>query len=259
MASEVREGVTRVYWAPGCTSCLRTKEFLRQQGVEFESVNVAANAAARSEMERLGARSVPIVVRGDRFVYAQSLADVRRFLDLPEAADRMLDPATLVARINIILPAALRFVRQMPEAVLDGPFRNSWAPPRGLAHHVFRIVESFLDAIETPEILSYESTMKGTHEVVPGQDVAAFGEAVLGRFNAWWQRYPDRDCSAQMQTYWGTQTVQQVLERTTWHSAQHTRQLMVVLESIGAVIDSPLTQHDLAGLPLPAKAWDDDR
>jgi arsenate reductase-like glutaredoxin family protein len=29
-----------VYWQPGCTSCLKTKEFLRSHGVVFESVNV---------------------------------------------------------------------------------------------------------------------------------------------------------------------------------------------------------------------------
>ncbi|MFT4822714.1 MAG: arsenate reductase-like glutaredoxin family protein, partial [Cryomorphaceae bacterium] len=30
----------QVYWAPGCTSCLRTKEFMNQNGIEFESINV---------------------------------------------------------------------------------------------------------------------------------------------------------------------------------------------------------------------------
>jgi glutaredoxin len=35
-----------VYWAPGCSSCLRTKEFLTRHGVDFVSVNVVADQAA---------------------------------------------------------------------------------------------------------------------------------------------------------------------------------------------------------------------
>src|SRR5690606_4512263 len=34
----------KVYWAPGCSSCLRTKEFLTKRGIAFESVNVKDDA-----------------------------------------------------------------------------------------------------------------------------------------------------------------------------------------------------------------------
>lgn len=259
MNEAAMDAPTRVYWAPGCTSCLRTKEFLRKQGVPFVPVNVAADPGAMDELRALGARSVPVVARGDRYVYAQTLKQVREFLGLPAQDDETLDPQTLVDRVNIVLPAAMRYVRQMSDDVLDGPFRNSWAPPRGLAHHVFRIVEAFLEARATPEPLTNELIMQGTHEVLPGQDVAGYGERVLQRFNQWWAAQDDRTCSAVMPTYYGDQTVHQVLERTTWHSAQHTRQLMVVLESLGIPIDGPLTAADLRGLPLPEKAWDDER
>ncbi len=32
--------VIKAYWQPGCTSCLRMKEFLSKHGVPFVSVNV---------------------------------------------------------------------------------------------------------------------------------------------------------------------------------------------------------------------------
>jgi hypothetical protein len=35
-----------------------------------------------------------------------------------------------------------------------------------------------------------------------------------------------------MAMYWGEQSVHRVLERTTWHSAQHIRQLIDVLDSL---------------------------
>jgi hypothetical protein len=50
-----------------------------------------------------------------------------------------------------------------------------------------------------------------------------------------------------------------VLERTAWHPAQHTRQLMLILETLDIEPDRALTAADLAGLPLPDKAWDDEK
>lgn len=252
------EAPVRVFWAPGCTSCLRTKEFLTRHGVPFESVNVAAEPTGMAELQALGARSVPVVARGGRYVYAQSLADVAAFLAMDVRVEARLAPEVLVERVNIVVAAAMRYVRQMSDAELDGPFRNSWAPPRGLAHHVVRIVEAFLDAVEKPEELSYESTMRGTHEVLPGQDIATYADAVLVRFNAWWAACGDRSGQARMATYWGEQSMHEVLERTTWHSAQHTRQLIVVLDSLGREADGRLGAAHLQGLPLPEKAWDDD-
>lgn len=45
--------------------------------------------------------------------------------------------------------------------------------------------------------------------------------------------------------------MRQLLERSAWHSAQHARQLMAVLERFGIEPNGSLTAADLAGLPLP--------
>lgn len=201
---------------------------------------------------------MPIVSRGDHFVYSQSFADLREFLGLPAEPERLLGPDELARKVTIVLRAALRYVHQMPDAVLDEPFRNSWALPRGLAHHVFRIVEAFMEAVDRPEPLTYELIMRGTHDVRPGDDVTGFGKSVLSRFGQWWDRHRLDDFGRTVPTYYGDQTLQATLERTAWHSAQHTRQLMVVLEANGVPIDAPLTPDDLAGLPLPEKPWDDE-
>ena len=42
----------------------------------------------------------------------------------------------------------------------------------------------------------------------------------------------------------------ELLERCTWHSAQHARQIIAVLERLGIKADGPLTEADYAGLPL---------
>ncbi|RMF04668.1 MAG: hypothetical protein D6773_06145, partial [Alphaproteobacteria bacterium] len=58
--------------------------------------------------------------------------------------------------------------------------------------------------------------------------------------------------------YYGDVTLHEVLERTGWHSGQHTRQLMLVLETLGIVPDRPLTDADFAGLPMPKEVWDNE-
>ena len=40
MRARDTEAFLKVYWQPGCSSCLKTKEFLLANGVKFESINV---------------------------------------------------------------------------------------------------------------------------------------------------------------------------------------------------------------------------
>ena len=57
-------------------------------------------------------------------------------------------------------------------------------------------------------------------------------------------------------TYYGKQPMHVVFERSTWHSAQHGRQLVHVLERYGIKPNQPLTADDLAGLPLPERLFE---
>lgn len=88
------------------------------------------------------------------------------------------------------------------------------------------------------------------------QEIAAWGDSVRARLRAWWQAETDRSLSYDVPTYYGRRPMHEVLERTAWHSAQHTRQVMLMLESEGVAVDRPLTAQDLAGLPLPDEVWD---
>jgi glutaredoxin len=249
----------RVFWQPGCTSCLRTKEFLARNGVDFESINVHGNAAGMEELRKLGARSVPVVARGDRFVFAQAIGDVIKFLGLNVRQQERLSPEALMQKMDLVLTAAARYVRQIPAAELDKPFRNRNRPIRVLAHHVFRIVEGFLESMQDGAELTYERIMQDAPPSIrTGEDIARYGEGVLARAKQWWETYSDHSCQRVMKTYFGEHPVHVVLERAAWHPAQHTRQLMLILETLGIRPDRPLSAADLAGLPLPEKAWDED-
>ena len=57
-------------------------------------------------------------------------------------------------------------------------------------------------------------------------------------------------------TFFGPATLHEVLERCTWHVAQHVRQQAMLLEGLDIAPDQPLAASDLDGLPLPAGVWD---
>jgi hypothetical protein len=79
---------------------------------------------------------------------------------------------------------------------------------------------------------------------------------VAKRLEAWWRRDGNGAASAKVETYYGEQPLHHVMERCTWHSAQHARQIIAVLEGFGIAPERPLTADDYAGLPLPAGLWE---
>ena len=103
----------KVFWQPGCSSCLRTKEFLQKNGVVFESVNVAADPSGLAELRALGARSVPIVSRGTEYTLCQSMGDVVKFLGLDTVLGDALPPAQLYGKLDHVLHTAIRLTRQL--------------------------------------------------------------------------------------------------------------------------------------------------
>lgn len=161
-------------------------------------------------------------------------------------------------KLDLVLTAAARYIRQIPDDRLALPFRNRNRPIRSLGCHVFRIPEAFLEVAPAGP-LSYERIMaEPAAQVGTGEDIARYGEGVLARFKQWWAGYADKSCATEMDTYFGRHPMHAVLERAVWHPTQHTRQLMLILDDLGIEPDRRLTADDLAGLPLPEKAWDSE-
>jgi uncharacterized damage-inducible protein DinB len=209
-----------------------------------------------AELRRLGARSVPVVSRGDRFVFAQLIGDVVEFLGLDISTAPQLAPAELVQRLDAVLTAAQRYTRQMPQEALALELPNRPRSYRVLLHHVFQIPAAFVDAMEGGT-LSYENMVAEPPEYMrTPEDIAEFGEQVRRRVAAWWAGLAERSGAQPVDTYYGTQPMHEVLERTAWHCTQHVRQVMSLLEQLGIAPDRPLTPAELQGLPLPEKLWD---
>jgi glutaredoxin len=245
----------KVFWQPGCTSCLRTKEFLRAQGIEFESIDVHNDPDGMPQLNALGARSVPVVSLGERYTLAQSLNDVVKFLDLKTKVMETLPPEQLVGKLDLVLRAAVRYTRQFSTEQLNSVFRNRDRTVAGLTFHVFRVAEMGLQAAQQVEL-----QFEGFNDLPPpqwsGEDIARWGEQVNDRIQAWWHAQTDRTLNYTAPTYYGRRPMLEVLERTAWHAAQHTRQLILILQTHGIAPDQPLSMQDLTGLPLPDEIWD---
>jgi glutaredoxin len=252
----------RVYWQPGCSSCLKTKEFLLEHGVPFQSKNVLEDPEAFRELEALGVRLVPIVARGSDWANGAVFRDVARVAGFEYRAHKMLEPAVMVDRVLTILDAAARYLEQIPEQRLDTVLPGRPRSYRQLCYHVFNIPEVFLDHVEHGEAYTYEALKSILPpRLATTRDLKDHGAAIRRRFAAWWERDgKTTDFRQPGNVYYGEVTLHEVLERTGWHSGQHTRQIILMLrEKLGIEPDRPLQDADFAGLPMPKNIWDNER
>jgi hypothetical protein len=213
----------------------------------------------KEQLLRLGVRTVPVLARSDQYIFCQNLEDVAEFVGLQGTGHTPLPPGALFTKWITVLRAAQRYIRQIPNARLnDRAIDNRDRSIRLLSHHIFRIGEAFLetaiDGVEYWVQLANVPPQDGTYTT--GDEIASYGNSVIERIENWWTRLDDKSCQQKVKTFYGTPPMHQVFERSTWHSAQHTRQMIAVLERFGIEPDVRLTADDLAGLPLPEGLWE---
>jgi len=243
-----------VYWQPGCTSCLKTKEFLRAHGIEFESVNVREAPGAMDALAAIGARSVPVITRGDEFVLGQDLETVARFVGIATGRAR-LDVPVLAARVIALLDCAAYMTARIPAEALHTRLPGRERTHLDLAYHVPQIVVAFLDAALGGRLTFEHFERRAPEHIRTAADAARLTRSVSQAFAVWWGANQAR-LPAAVDTYYGYQPLHAVLERTTWHIAQHARQLERVLELLESTPAPRLPTGLLEGLPLPKDVWD---
>ena len=166
-----------------------------------------------------------------------------------------LAATALIDRYSTVLDAAMRFAAQIPGANMDDllPHRNrSYLT---LINHLVQIPHDFL-AITTGESLTGKRAASLPEVNKSMQQLDGYcSEAKMG-LQAWLAQSGAVELSRTVETYFGDQTLHQVLERCVWHSAQHARQLIMVLELLNIQVNSPLTSKDFVDLPMPVDVWD---
>lgn len=206
---------------------------------------------------RYGLRKVPVVAKGDKYVFGQLLDVVAKFVGLPSSAIEVLDPSEVYEKYRIIFAAGQRYTRQFPiEYMNERVIPNRERLIRTLCFHIFRIGEAFLETWNGSEYTIGITETLPDDSMLTGEDIARYGEHIWKRYESWWADQTDKSLVRVLKTFYGDMEARQLFERTTWHSAQHCRQLMAVLERMGISPDGPLTSADLRGLPLPEKLWE---
>jgi len=188
MAQATAEPAIKAYWQPGCTSCLRMKEFLTRHGVPFVSVNVLADKAAFAELAELGIRSVPIVRRGKDWANGQVLKDVARVAGIKWGGAKMLPVPELVSRLVTIQQAAQRLFAQIPDDKLGQQLPNRPRSYAQLAYHIFNIADAFLEH----EVQGLPLKEGAYNRVPPPQmktkeQILDYGRNVLSGIETWWR------------------------------------------------------------------------
>ena len=215
--------------------------------------------AGLEQLLKFGVRTVPVLARSDQYIFCQSLEDVAEFVGLQGTGHTPLSPEVLLTKWIAVLRAAQRYIRQIPKDRLnDRAIGNRDRSIRLLSHHIYRIGEAFLetaiDGVEYWVQLANVPPEEGTYTT--GAELADYGNSVIERIENWWTQLDDKSCQQKVRTFYGMQPMHQLFERSTWHSAQHTRQMIAVLERFGIEPDGRLTAEDLAGLPLPEGIWE---
>ncbi len=205
---------------------------------------------------------VPVVTRGDAWANGQILRDVADIAGIDLGEEKILPPEELVRRINLVLTAEQRLFGQMPEDKMQGEVPGRPRTFANLAWHTFNVVDAWLElVVDGTPLVNGAYNRNAPKDKARKADILAYGADVQTRFNAWWEQQGQYlDYSEHADVYYGEQSLHDFLERTTWHSGQHCRQMAMILETfIGIAPKDPLGPEVWAGLPMPEKVWDDEK
>jgi hypothetical protein len=218
-------------------------------------VDVQADSVAREEMVRLGIPRPPGVALGGRVVHGWNPEGYAALLGVAYRAAVRFSPAELALRLDRVLESAQRLVERFDARALDHVPPERKRTLRDLTFHVFRVALSFIDAVDRAELPESWFEERAPEDFVSGGDVARYGALVRARLSGWFQGAGADDYRRTVQTYYGPQAADDLLERTTWHAGQHLRQLYVLAERLGVTPPAPMPADALAGLPLPEAIW----
>ena len=177
---------------------------------------------------------------------------VAEFLNLVVEPRKPLPVEVLIERLQDVLATTTRLTGQFAVERLADKLPNRDRTVLALANHIVEIAAGYL-LVEAGH--AFDAKVAGAipeRELDP-RDLATRSKSVRAHLAAL-RPAPTRE----VETLHGTSNRHRVLERCTWHAAQHARQLAFMLERLGVEPDRPLTSADLEGLPLPVSVWDDE-
>jgi len=207
-----------------------------------------------AQLQKLGLRTVPVLSRGDKYIFGQNTQQIIDFIGLNEDGGPQLSVQQLHDRVVKFMGAALELIPLMPYEKLGTFVPGRPRSYRTLAFHLFRVIDAFIGANKGTRLMQEMFREEPTADANT-DFLVEYGKQVRQRYLDWWASN-DHAASKSLETYYGPQTLHELLERTTWHSGQHVRQYMMLLEKEGVGHHRPLVDADFAKLPMPQNVWD---
>lgn len=187
---------------------------------------------------------------GGRCVAGVDLAGVAELLGVEFDAAPALQLDVLGERLRLVLGTAMRLTGQFPKDHLADKLPKRDRTCLALANHIVEIAAGFIEVADGDDFSAEVSAAEPNVELEP----LVLRERAERISDALALRVPMAD--RPVVAFFGETTFHAVLERCTWHAAQHTRQLAALLEDLGTEPKRPLAPQDLDGLPVPAGVWD---
>ena len=211
--------------------------------------------SAHDELKRLGVPRVPAVAVGDRAVHGWNPAGYAELVGVDYRPAIKLSPAVLAARLDRILGATEALVRRIPDD------RMEWTPPErkrplaDLGFHVFRLSLGFIEGADRATFPETVHTETAPSDLRTGDALARYGALVRARLSGWFAGAGGDEFAQVVETYWGPVVAHDLLERTTWHAAQHLRQLYILAARLNITPETPEPVDAYKDLPLPSAIW----
>ena len=192
---------------------------------------------------------------GERAAHGWNPPAYAELLGIPYSETTKLAPAVLAQRLDIVLDTNQQLMRIVPDRHMN------WRPPernrtlRNLGYHVFRLSLAFVDGMDMGEFPESWLLDEAPDDLPDGPAIARYGALVRGRISGWFEGASPSEFQRVIKVYYGPQSGHDLLERTTWHAAQHLRQLYVLAERLEITPPVPMPVDAFKGLPLPDALW----
>jgi hypothetical protein len=236
-------------------------------------------------LRKRGLNAIPVVARGETHVLGRDLAEIDRLFGWRSTPRKPLPAADLVYRMQMLLRAAARYARQLPpehygdvipgQEHVSGPLMladgsvlrrsdgSHYIPHHtyfDLAAHIAGHGDKFLHLALHPDSNAFSRIETFAPLGEPGADATldevcdqlAEAADAIGRLSG---GFSTRDLAAPVRSPDGLTTLHAMLDSMTYSTAQHSRQLLAVLELLGIEPDGPLSDADYEGLALPVTTW----
>jgi hypothetical protein len=207
------------------------------------------------DLRAQGHLRVPVIMSGDRTVYAGNLDEVADFLGIGRTGHRMLPAAQLVEKYGAILAAVQDYLRAFPAQHIDMKVpRREARDMRQLGYHVFAIAEDLMQVKDGDDYR--QGNWPVPDSIRTFDEIVAYGDGIRQRLADWFAKQPESVWSQTRTTSYGAYPMHFYLERATWHSAQHSRQIVEMLKFAGVDATNALSAQFFAGLPIPKNIWE---